>query len=101
MELRVENGSRQAKKLKNKMNLPEIKKFLDSEAGQSAKDFLMGELMELRQIDNLKEYDTPTAQTIEIKSQKKAFEKIKNILEKLMTIQESDIKKPERDRYDA
>ena len=83
------------------MNPAEIKKVLNSEAGQAMKDFLIDELKELRQIDNLKEYETPTAQTIEIKSQKKAFNKVKDILEKLMTISDSEMEKPERDRYDA
>ena len=83
------------------MKIQEIKKFLDSEAGQAVKDFLLDELKELRQIDNLKEYETPTAQTIEIKSQKKAFNKIKDILEKLMTISDSDMEKPEKDQFFA
>lgn len=65
------------------------------------KDFLIEELKELRQIDSIKEYSTPTAQTIEIKSHKKAFNKLRDILEKLMTIQDSDIKKSEKDQYFA
>jgi len=83
------------------MNQKEIKKILDSEAGQAMKDFLLDELKELRQIDSLREYETPTAQAIEIKAHKKAFNKLKTILEKLMTVHDSDLKKPERDRYDA
>lgn len=81
------------------MNLREIKQTLDSEVGQAIKDFLISELMDLRQIDNIKEYSTPTAQTIEIKSQKKAFNKVKNILERLMSIQDADLEKAEKDQY--
>ena len=83
------------------MKLQDIKKFLDSDAGQSIKDLLMDELMSLRQIDNLKDYSTPTAQSIEIKSQKKAFAKLKSILERFMTIQDTEFVRPEKDRYDA
>ena len=83
------------------MNPLEIKKILNSEAGQAMKDFLIEELKELRQIDNLKEYETPTAQTIEIKAQKKAFSKLKDILEKLMTIQDTNTEKSEKDQYFA
>jgi len=83
------------------MTQKEIKRVLDSEAGQAMKDFLLDELKELRQIDSLKEYDTPTAQAIEIKSHKKAFNKLRDILEKLMTIGESDLQRPEKDRWDA
>ena len=83
------------------MNQKEVKKFLDSEAGKSMRDFLINELMGLRMIDSIKEHETPTAQSIELKAHKKAFEKVKNILEKMMTIQESDLDKPERERYDA
>jgi len=83
------------------MNQSEIKKALDSEVGRPIKDFLLAELIKLRQIDNLTDYETPTAQSIEIKAQKKAFNKLKDILEEIMTIGDADIKKSEKDRYDA
>ena len=81
------------------MNPKEVKKFLDSDAGQAMKDFLLEELMELRKIDNLREYSTPTAQTIEIKSQKKAFNKLRDILEKLMTINDYNSSEKAKDQY--
>jgi len=63
------------------------------------KDFLLEELVELRKLDNLKEYKTPTIQAIETKSQMKAFDKLKEILNKLMTISDIDIEKAEKDSY--
>lgn len=81
------------------MTTQEIKKILDSEAGQAMKDFLIEELKELRNIDGLKDYKTATAQALELKSHKKAYDKLRAILERLMTINETETEKSERDSY--
>lgn len=83
------------------MNLLELKKTLDSEAGQELKNFLMDEIVKLRDISNLKDYETPTAQTIELKAQKKALEKLKSILSKVVSLQDINDTNIEKDQFYA
>ena len=81
------------------MNLPELKKTIDSDVGKELKSYLLMQLMELRQIDNIKEYGDPKEQTIELKAQKKAFEKLRNVLGEIMTIEEQSDGTKEKDSY--
>ena len=83
------------------MDIEQIKEFLAGETGKELKEFLIKELKELKNIDSLREYDTPTTQSIEIRAQKKAFEKLKTILSKLIDIEEINETKPEKDNYFA
>ncbi len=83
------------------MNLLELKKTLDSEAGQELKNFLMDEIIKLRDISNLRDYETPTAQTIELKAQKKALEKLKSILNKVVSLQDINNTSIEKDQFFA
>jgi len=77
----------------------EVKHFLDSEAGRELKEYLFKKLDELKDIENLKEIDTPTHQSIEIKSQRRAYLKLKEILSEIMTTTlDSKIKDP-RDSF--
>ena len=81
------------------MNLKAVKQTLDSDVGKPLKEYLLMQLKELRQIDNVKDYGTPTHQAIELKAQKKAFEKLRNILGEIMTIGEMDDTKKEKDQF--
>ena len=81
------------------MNQTEIKKFLDSEVGQGMKEYLLLKLWELKSIDNIKRYKTEKAQIIEVDSQQKAYDKLKDILDYIATISDADIKKSEKDSY--
>jgi len=83
------------------MNLKELKQTLNSNVGKPLKEYLTLQLQELRNIDNVKDCETPTHQAIELKAQKKAFEKVRSILEKIMTIEEMDDSKKEEDNYFA
>ncbi len=83
------------------MNLQELKKILNSPAGKELKEYLLGKLRELKNIDNIKRYKTEKAQIIEVDSQQKAYYKLKDILGELITIEEVNDTKPEKDRYDA
>ena len=69
------------------MNLEQIKRTLNSISGRELKKYLLFKLNELKDIDNLKDLDTPTHLQIEIKAQKKAYKKITEILGHLMDIQ--------------
>jgi hypothetical protein len=81
------------------MDLKQIKSYLDSDAGQTMRDFLIEELKSLKDMDNLKEYSTASAMAIEMKSQSKAYKKLREILEKLMTISDIDIERKEKDQF--
>jgi hypothetical protein len=81
------------------MDLKQIKSYLDSDAGQTMRDFLIEELKSLKDMDNLKEYSTASAMAIEMKSQSKAYKKLREILEKLMTISDIDLERKEKDQF--
>ena len=83
------------------MNLKKIKETLDSQIGKDLKEYLIVKLGELRNIDNIKEFKTPTHQSIEIKAQKRAYQKLNDIMSELLTIEEFDNTVKEKDRYDA
>jgi len=83
------------------MNLKEIKQILDSPQGKELKAYLLSRLGELRDIENVADCKTPTHQAVELKAQRKAFEKLKNILAEIMTIQEISGEKKEKDQFFA
>jgi len=81
------------------MNPKLIKEILNSGAGKELKEYLLLKLRELKDIDNIKRFKTEKAQIIEVDSQQKAYDKLKEILEEIMTISEIDTKKPEKDQF--
>lgn len=81
------------------MELPEIKRFLDSGSGMAMKDYLMAKLNELKSIDNISEKETSANQTLELKAQKRAYKKLKEILQDIMTFSEDLKVKDKRDSY--
>ena len=83
------------------MELPEIKKFLDSGSGIALKRYLNYKLEELGNIDSIKEKDVATHQALEVKAQKRAYVKLKEILQDVMTFSEDLKTKDPRDNYDV
>jgi len=83
------------------MNLKRIKETLDGEVGKELREYLLVKLGELKNIDSIESYKTPTHQTIELKAQKKAFKKLRGILGEIMTIQEVNDAKREKDEFYA
>ena len=81
------------------MELPEIKKFLDSASGMAMRDYLLARLEELKNIENISDRDTATKQALEIKATRLAYKKLKEILQDLMTFSESVKVKDPRDNY--
>jgi hypothetical protein len=81
------------------MDTEQIKKTLDSGSGQALKTYLILRLDELKSIDNIKDKDVATHQAIEVKAQKRAYLKLKEILEDIMTFNESVKVKDKRDSY--
>ena len=83
------------------MDTSNIKKFLDSGAGSDMKDYLQSELDTLKYIDTINEKDVATQQAIELKAQKRAYKKLKTILEFIMTVSEDRKVRDPRDRFDV
>lgn len=83
------------------MELSQIKRTLNSGGGRALKKYLLIKLYELKDIDNLKEINTPTHFVIEIKAQRKAYRKLKEIFEEIMDMGEEIKKKDPADRYDV
>lgn len=83
------------------MDTEQIKKFLDSGAGIDMKKYLQSELDSLKNIDNINEKDTTTQQSLELKAQKRAYKKLKEILEFIMTVSVENRPRDPRDRYDV
>lgn len=81
------------------MDLDLLKKTLDSGAGATLKKHLLARLAELKDIENIEEKGTPTHQAIEIKAQKRAYSKLKEILQDIMTFEESVKPKDPRDSF--
>ena len=81
------------------MDLDQIKKVLDSGSGKSLKSYLMIKLDELKSIDNVSEKETAITQALEIKAQKRAYLKLKEILQDLMTFSEDVKVKDPRDSF--
>lgn len=81
------------------MDTDQIKKTLDSGSGASLKLYLISKLEELKSIDNIKDKDVATHLAIEVKGQKKAYLKLKEILQEIMSFTVEVKPKDKRDSY--
>ena len=66
------------------MKLEELKKLVNSEAYIAVREYIYNKCQELKDIANLPEHSVATAQALELKAQKKAYLKLKEILGQLM-----------------
>ena len=80
-------------------DLIQIKQTLDSSSGRALKEYLYDRLLELRDIDNIREFATASVQSQEIKAQMRAYNKLKEILDKIMTIDSTTGEKDPRDSF--
>ena len=76
-----------------------IKQFLDSAQGLELKEILLARLNELKSIENISDKDTTAKQSLEVKAQKRAYGKLKEILQDLMTFQGNVKSRDPRDSY--
>lgn len=81
------------------MDLVAIKQTLDSGTGLALKEYLEAKLEELKNIDSVSEKDTSASQILELKAQKRAYSKLKEILKDIMTFSELVRVKDPRDNY--
>ena len=82
-------------------DLSAIKKTLDGASGKALKRYLLSRLYELRDIESIQEFQTTASQTLELKAQKRAYNKLKEIMRDLLSIDEEPEKRDPRDYYDA
>ncbi len=75
----------------------DIKKVLDSPVGRPLKDYLMEKLEELRTIESLNEKDVATHMAMEVKAQKRAYLKLKEIMGVIMSLEGDRREKDPRD----
>ena len=75
------------------------KHFLNSSAGKELKEYLTARLLELRDIENVIDIATPTNQAIELRAQKRAYRKLREILSDIMTLCAETKTKDPRDSY--
>jgi len=81
------------------MDLASIKSVLDTGVGMALKEYLTVKLNELKNIESLSEKDSVNYQEVELKAQKRAYNKLKEILQDIMTLSESSNKKDDREEY--
>jgi hypothetical protein len=79
--------------------LEDIKRVLDSDAGSSLKAYLTGKLNELNSLTAIKEKDVAAHQALEVKAQKRAYEKLKEILSFIMSLEGEKKEKDPRDSF--
>ncbi len=73
------------------MDLALIKKVLDSEEGRGLKEFLLANMLSLKDIDNLEEKSTPTQNDLERKAALKAYKILVVILDQIVSWSEADL----------
>ena len=81
------------------MDLEAIRKTLDSGTGKALKGYLLSKLNELGSINSINEKDIGTHQAIEVRGQKRAYAKLKEIYSEIMTMSEEKKEKDPRDSY--
>ena len=66
------------------MNQEELRNIVNSDVFIPLRDFIYNKCLELRDIENVKDCSVATSQALELKSQKKAYEKLEEILKQIM-----------------
>jgi hypothetical protein len=80
------------------METDRIKEILDGEIGSPLKAYLIEELNKLKDIGNVNEYPNAQDQSVEFKAQLKAYDKLNEILSRIMTIT-IDEEEPQENEY--
>jgi len=81
------------------MNIENIRRVLNQQAGKDLLKYLTAELESMKNIDELEISLNPIKTTIELKAQKKAYNKLKQILVGLITYSEDQQAKSNQDSY--
>lgn len=78
-----------------------IKQVLESSAGVELERYLVSKVLELKDIENIKEYTTSATQALEVKAQLRAYKKLKEIMEEILVFEAETRKKDERDSFEV
>lgn len=81
------------------MENPQVKALLDSGGGKELKRYIEEELENLKSIDSIQDISNPAHFAVEVKAQRKAYLKLKEIFEGIMTFDEEVKEKDPRDSY--
>lgn len=81
--------------------MSQLKQTLNSDTGRELREYLLRELNKLQHIDSIDEKDTAEEQAIEVKAQKRAYIKVKEIYDKIMDLSKEDKEPDPRDSYDV
>ena len=81
------------------MEHQQIKAVLDSGGGKALKRYIEGEIEKLKSIGSIKDIADPANYAIEVKAQQKAYLKLKEIFEGIMTFDQEVGGKDPRDSY--
>lgn len=79
------------------MELEKLRALLNSEMGQPLKRYLAQELNKLKNIENIEKCTSPTQQAVEYTAQLKAYRKVAEILENIVSITADDIDEEENE----
>ena len=77
----------------------QIKALLDSGGGKELKRYIEEELENLKSIDNIKDISNPSHFALEVKAQRKAYLKLKEIFEGILDFDKEVKEKDPRDSY--
>ena len=83
------------------LDLTQIKQVLESGAGEHLKKYLAFKLNELKDIENVKDIENADDQALEVKSQKRAYDKLKEILLEIVVFDDKPKVKDPRDSLDV
>ena len=81
--------------------MSQLKSILNSDSGRELREFLLRELATLEHIGSIQEKDTAEEQAIEVKAQKRAYIKVKEIFEKVIDLSKEKKESDPRDSLDV
>lgn len=79
--------------------MSDLKTLLETQTGKELKGFLLKEYLDLKNIDNVKDCKSAADQALEVKATKKAVDKFRDILRKIIPINEIEDYDKEKDNY--
>ena len=74
-------------------DLEQIKRVIKTDAFSELRKFLIYSILELSDIDEVKNLSNPIDQAVELKAQKKAYQKLVEMFSKIMSWSEGKVKK--------
>ena len=83
------------------MENEQIRATLNSGSGRALRKYLIRKMYELRDIQSVKDISNATEQAIELKAQKKAYNKLDEIFREIMDMGEEPREKDQADSFEV